>query len=673
MQSIASRARALLTFQPIIDTDALKLDRLIASKVHEISGLPWIFNTEIATLPVSLHGFEFPSIRRINASIAVDGLARDLNHHITAYRNMALITLADWTCHINECIDPLVEPGILKNFSRRLQFNTIPAAWIIAQKVMGSFKPPLRLCSTDQSHLLNGEVSLSHCLKILKTHDDSTPSGTAAYSLRTAGFKLVNQLGRWLSLNHTLVFVPYKIPDLLFNLKRPSVSVRSNWDKITTALSNSRIDFLLRGSIDLLYPRLQRRDLAENYIKALASTCNFSPSSCAHNNTSWASDGSMVPAASTISDPKSITAAVSGPTSLIMRVSHRNASILQGEQMGLVSALVLSKESPQIFTDHMNSTQLIDDNRTAVNQDHRLRSMNGRSYYRWILDLAVRKTAIISYTKAHTTDLSLPASLNREADYLASSSQKNPSIIPIAPAPTFFMEPYTFHRECDGWIESNIRYFVDHFLAKATADSLALLPKHRMTTWLYDPNPPPPWIYTKASSAYTALIQLYARYGQLPTAEGMFLKNPSLSPLCRFGCPLIETPHHVFAVCERFSDLRCNELDSLILSIKKRLDAAAISIPDQTPFVELAKSIFSDSETFWPLDSTTFYLGQIPKIGPLLPLPSLTSSVTRSRLVHNIASDLHLSSVRLTSRIFGNLQKEISKRHAAIFGSRRSS
>jgi hypothetical protein len=257
MQSIASRARALLTFQPITDTDALKLDRLIASKVHQISGFPWIFNAEIATLPVMLHGFEFPSIRHINASIAVDGLARDLNHHIKAYRNMALITLADWTCQINDCINPLVEPGILKDFSRCLHFNTIPAAWIIAQKVMGSFKPPLRLCSTDQSYVLNGEVSISHCLKILKTRDDSTPSGTAAYSLRAAGFKLTNQLGHWHSLNHSFKFVPIKIPDLLPNLKRPSPSFRSNWDKITLALSNSPIGLFSFGPIDLLLPRLQ--------------------------------------------------------------------------------------------------------------------------------------------------------------------------------------------------------------------------------------------------------------------------------------------------------------------------------------------------------------------------------------------------------------------------------
>jgi len=183
MQPIAPRVCALLTLQLITDADALKLNRVIVAKVHALSSFLWIFNTEIATLPVSLHGFDFPSIRRINASIAVDGLARDLNHHIPAYCNMAHITIADWTCSINHCVNPLTGTGIKQFFTPHLQYHTIPAAWIITQKEMGSMKPPLCLCATDQSHILNGDVSISHCLKLIKMHDSACPDGSAAYSL----------------------------------------------------------------------------------------------------------------------------------------------------------------------------------------------------------------------------------------------------------------------------------------------------------------------------------------------------------------------------------------------------------------------------------------------------------------------------------------------------------
>ena len=233
------------------------------------------------------------------------------------------------------------------------------------------------------------------------------------------------------------------------------------------------------------------------------------------------------------------------------------------------------------------------------------------------------------------------------------------------------MNPYTFHREHDGWIESNIRYFVDHFLAKATADKLALLPKHRMATWLYDPTPPPPWIYTKAPSAYTALVQLYARSGQLASAEGLFQKKATTSQLCRFGCPATENPHHIFVDCQRYSEMRADALSTLTSTAQKKVDEAGIEPHLQTPLLDSVKSLFSDSMEVWPLGSSMYYLGNIPKIEPLISPLSFTSMVDRSRLVHCLANDLHVSSARLTSRIYGDLQKEMTRRHVLIHGTRR--
>jgi hypothetical protein len=244
-------------------------------------------------------------------------------------------------------------------------------------------------------------------------------------------------------------------------------------------------------------------------------------------------------------------------------------------------------------------------------------------------------------------------------------------LIPIAPIPTFFMDPYTFHREPDGWIESNIRYFVDHFNVISTTDRLALLPKHCMSTWLYDPNPPPLWIYTKAFSAYTALVQLYARSGQLATAEGLCQKGASASRICCFGCQDTENPHHIFVNCGRFKEMRSKQVDSLITSITRRLDDAGLDTLDLTRLMHSVKFLFSDSSIVWPLQSSVYFLGQILKVDALLPpLPSM-NPVTRSRLVHNLATDMHLASACLASRIYGDLQKEITKRHVAIYGTRR--
>jgi len=229
--------------------------------------------------------------------------------------------------------------------------------------------PPLRLCSTDQSHILNSDVSISHCLKLIKTHNISSPNGSAAYSLRAAGFKLVKQLGKWISTDQTIKFQPYTLDNQSPLCKKPTAAAKTNWKKITTALSRSSIDWFFHGSYDLLTPHLQRRDHAKDYIIALAHVSNFSPSSCHHANSAWATDGSMIPAASGISDKKTVTAAVTGPSTLVLQVKGCNTSILQGEQMGLLTALVLTQSPPQIYTDHLNSTTLIDDSRTAINQE----------------------------------------------------------------------------------------------------------------------------------------------------------------------------------------------------------------------------------------------------------------------------------------------------------------
>src|SRR3984957_2464880 len=102
------------------------------------------------------------------------------------------------------------------------------------------------------------------------------------------------------------------------------------------------------------------------------------------------------------------------------------------------------------------------------------------------------------------------------------------------------MDEYTFYRPIDGWIESHIRTFIDYFLTKAASEELAIGHGYRMATRLYDKRTPP------TSSAYTALIQLYARSGQLPMAEGMVQKGQSKDNRCRVGCKAVEDMHHIF-------------------------------------------------------------------------------------------------------------------------------
>ena len=75
---------------------------------------------------------------------------------------MARITLMDWTCEKNGCIYPLDGLGLQRDFSR--QSRAIPAEWITARKAMKDLSLSLR--QTDQSYIINGDVSLSHVMHV---------------------------------------------------------------------------------------------------------------------------------------------------------------------------------------------------------------------------------------------------------------------------------------------------------------------------------------------------------------------------------------------------------------------------------------------------------------------------------------------------------------------------
>ena len=73
-ECIVSCCGALLSLQPIKQDQAIKLDHLIASKVHEALSFSYRAMTSILTLPLSLHGMGFPSIEQINAGLSIDRL-----------------------------------------------------------------------------------------------------------------------------------------------------------------------------------------------------------------------------------------------------------------------------------------------------------------------------------------------------------------------------------------------------------------------------------------------------------------------------------------------------------------------------------------------------------------------------------------------------------------------
>jgi len=223
------------------------------------------------------------------------------------------------------------------------------------------------------------------------------------------------------------------------------------------------------GDVDLMTMKENRKSQAENYITSMARIQPFPPSRLHHGGSNWASDRSMVPVASGLGDPKSVMTALTGPSTLVLKITSRNISILQGELMGLVAGLLMVSKNTQtniLHSDHLNSVRFIQDVRTKMGSVIKLRSTNAQSYYRWIADLATRTRTIVVHVKSHTNEEGIGSRLNAEADHYASKAQGAKHIIPLAPVPTFTMDDYTFYKDDDGWIESNIRIFMDHFMAR---------------------------------------------------------------------------------------------------------------------------------------------------------------------------------------------------------------
>ncbi|KAG1894444.1 uncharacterized protein F5891DRAFT_891920, partial [Suillus fuscotomentosus] len=182
--------------EPITPTQAEKLDLRIAHIVHDYLRFPFSFNSGLLSLPIALFDFGFPSISRLNASAAVTGLQRDLNRPIDAFRTMARITLTDWSRMLDGCRYPLARSSHHQSFVRA--HERLPWAWILARETLLNVN--CSIVPTDQSHLLEGRVSMHHILNSSPWLTSSFPSA-ALPALTRNGFTQLSHFGSWSAQN----------------------------------------------------------------------------------------------------------------------------------------------------------------------------------------------------------------------------------------------------------------------------------------------------------------------------------------------------------------------------------------------------------------------------------------------------------------------------------------
>ncbi|THH08366.1 hypothetical protein EW146_g9017 [Bondarzewia mesenterica] len=219
------------------------------------------------------------------------------------------------------------------------------------------------------------------------------------------------------------------------------------------------------------------------------------------------------------------------------------------------------------------------------------------------------------------------------------------------------MDDFTLHSPVDKYIESNIVSYIQSALQQRTSTDSSFRPTVSMTLPLYDNHPPPEHPYLRASSSYSAVVQLYARSSQLDTAFTRYLRIGDIAPWCQFGCHRLETVHHIFVICPTFTSMRTSMLRELVDETSKLLGQRPFT-RDHSLILDIARGLFSDGGN-WPQHSSHFYFGTVP------PLPTLDDHTftDRHRLLTRISQIWHSMSIRLAGWIWGKYKRDTRLRN----------
>ena len=160
---------------------------------------------------------------------------------------------------------------------------------------------------------------------------------------------------------------------------------------------------------------------------------------------------------------------------------------------------------------------------------------------------------------------------------------------------------------------------------------------------MFDSTSPPNYPYFKAILAYSAVVQLYCRSGQLDTASSLANRFCSVTqPWCHFGCRAIEDPHHIFVICPHFTSHRISASTKLNTEIMTLLRSLSLSANDHHHLLAVANSMCADLPP-WPSRRSFYYLGCTPQL-KITNFPCILSRVNQI---------FHSAAIRLAGHIWG--------------------
>jgi hypothetical protein len=96
-------------------------------------------------------------------------------------------------------------------------------------------------------------------------------------------------------------------------------------------------------------------------------------------------------------------------------------------------------------------------------------------------------------------------------------------------------------------------------------------------------------------------------------------------------------------------------------TLEERLSRAKIEGACKDSFLSKAEFFYVDDPVLWPLKESYFYLGHVPKLSNLLSqLLAGSNQIAGERTIHGVYYEWHKASVRLASRIFGEIQRRVT-------------
>ncbi|KAK6968924.1 hypothetical protein R3P38DRAFT_3508508 [Favolaschia claudopus] len=699
-QQLMSRLRPHLSFQPLLPKHAEQLDALLRSKIHELFSLPFPFNPSLLSLPLRSLGFDFPSIYVANGIAAIQGLMRDLNHHITLFRTMAHISLADWTCGINQCRHPFDGSSTLDSFLR--QTSNLPTAWITAHCTLRDAGISVR--ATDLSHFSTGNVSLIHIYNALPIPLRGNIPRSLLTSLTGVGVIQLRDAASWDPPEFPSTYIPVLIPKdrsevipaqfrtrlaftawnniehwlRLFSMQSLLEAVLGHRDVVRSPnfVDSDGLPRLSQGLVrdpppladlwTLAMPRTSRQQYAEAAILALSrprpAFPAFSSSPVPHVA---ASDGSQVPAAATFRVPRSVTFAAVAPHGTVqgsLDSMGASANIAAAEIYGLITATLLLSHSlphapPPPATAHLPGPPS-----PTIRSSPRIPSAppspaNNIIYTDHLNSVRLLHSSLQSPFLPHSWDFVPNRSLYRWLRSLF-TLPKHPSLPPRRTSLPFVLLPSQFRPSqwtpscstppVDRYVDSALLPYLHHALMATRP----ILPRLQLSS-LYSPYTPPEHPYFKASSSFSALTQLYARSAQLPTAVTLHKRGMLPNASCRKGCPVAETEHHIFVQCPAFASYRDHATAAVVLDTSRYLNDADVPLKTVREYTHLARRLFRDSASFWPQILSQYYLGLIPSWPPIH-IPNNSPSDTQ-KIESTVFKIWHLASIRLAGRIWGEV------------------